>query len=229
MTTVHPRRHGHRAGRIYRAQLLVAALTLAIAGCGQTDAGETSAAASATSPKSAEAKPGDAGSTAEAMGIDSVEWPGKLPEADALFDRMPDELSGVPVKRWRASGTSTGVVYGSSGKGATAWVMGPTKGAKTPESALAVMFGLGLDCKKGTYTGTASESPYGGGPARQVNGRAGDGMWWFACTMVTGGAEGDAVRTGHAVGWVSDDLAYLTTSPDQRTAESLIEALIDAA
>ena len=210
--------------------LSVAVLTVLIASCGQTDAGDsTSAREAATASRSAGAKPSDAGSTnAEAMGIDSVEWPGNLDDAEALLDRMPNQLAGLQVERWRDSGASTGVVYGSAGKGATAWVMGPTKGAKTPESALAVMFGLGLDCKKGTYTGTASESPYGGGPARQVDGKAGDAMWWFACTMVTGGAEGDGLRTGHAVGWVSDDLAWLTTSPNEGTAKSLIEALVDA-
>jgi hypothetical protein len=229
MPTTRPWPYGHRVRSIRSRHLLACALTLVLVGCGQTDDGDsTSAERAATSPQTSSTDTSDARSSDEAMGIDAVAWPSTLQDAEALFDRMPDQLAGVPVKRWKAGGTATGIAYGPAQDGATAWVMSTTKATKTPERTLAVMFGPGVACEKGTYSGTVPEAPYGGGPALEVDGMAGEGVPWYACTIATGGAEGDSRRTAHAVGWVSGELGWLTTSPDERTADSLIQALIAA-
>lgn len=228
MPTARPWPGSHRARWIRSSAVLAGALTTVLVGCGQTDDGEsTSAGRSATSAQTSAEKASDAGSSDEAMGINTVEWPGNLQDAEALFDRMPDELAGVPVKRWQAGGRSTGIAYGPAQDGATAWVMSTTKATKTPERTLAVMFGPGVACEKGTYSGTVPQAPYGGGPALEMNSTAGEELW-YACTIETGGAEGDSRRTAHAVGWVSGDLGWLTTSPDEQTADSLIKELIAA-
>jgi hypothetical protein len=199
-----------------------------VAACGQTDGGDsTEAGPSATSSQGGQAEQSDADSSTEAMGIDTVEWPGNLRDAEALLDRMPDQLAGVPGKQWRANGTSAGVAYGATDERATAWVMSTNK-AKTPESTLGVMFGPGVACEKDTFVGTVPELPYGGGPALEMDSSAAEGPRWYACTIEIGGAEGDAKRNAHAVGWVSGDLGWMTTTPDERTSAALIDALIAA-
>lgn len=228
MVTAHPCTRRHIARLMHPAPVLACALTLVLAGCGQTDGDSTSAAASATSTQTRSAPAGDATAGAEAMGIDAVQWPSNLQDAGALFSRMPDQLDGAPAKRWESGGMSTGIAYGSAQDRATAWVMSPTKATKTPERTLAAMFGPGVACEKGTYSGTVPAAPYGGGPALEMDTAERDGLPWYACRIATGGAEGDAERTAHAVGWVSGDLGWLTTSPDERTANALIEALIAA-
>jgi hypothetical protein len=161
------------------------------------------------------------------MGIDTVEWPGDLKRAQALFDRMPDEIAGMRVKRPRFYGVATGVVYGPGDRGITAWVQGPEKELEDPQANLAVMFGMQMACKKGTYTGTAAQSRWGGGPDIDRKGKSGseDGLWWFACTF----RAGEQNVPGHAVGWVSGDLAWLVAAPDQESARLTVEAMAEAA
>jgi hypothetical protein len=223
------RSRGGHTRRLRSRHLLACALSIGLVACGQTDSGDsTSAAPSATPSQTRSADAGGTSTSVEAMGIDTVEWPGTLPDAEALFNRMPDQLAGVPVKRWRAGGRSTGVAYGPAQDGATAWVMSTTKATKTPERTLAVMFGPGVACEKGTYSGTVPQAPYGGGPAPEMDNTAAGVLPWYACTIEIGAAEGDSTRRAHAVGWVSGDLGWLTTSPDEQTAESLIKALVAA-
>ena len=60
---------------------------------------------------------------------------------------------------------------------------------------------------------TLSIGSQGGTPDIGRKGASGpeDGLWWFSCTF-----EGEPARyTGHAIGWVSGDLAWLVTSPDK--------------
>lgn len=228
MPTARPWTRRHTARLMRPVPVLACALTMALAGCAQTDGDATSAAESASSTQTRSAPAGDARASAEAMGIDAVEWPSNLQDAGALFSRMPDRLDGAPAKRWESGGTSAGIAYGPAQDRATAWVMSPTKATKTPERTLAAMFGPGVACEKGTYSGTVPAAPYGGGPALEMDTAERGGLPWYACTIATGGAEGDLERTAHAVGWVSGDLGWLTTSPDEGTAGSLIKALIAA-
>ena len=59
-------------------------------------------------------------------------------------------------------GPYAGVSYGPGNKGGIlAWVMGTDKEVREPEAALAVMFGMQLACKKGTYVGTATQVSVG--------------------------------------------------------------------
>jgi len=229
MPTAGAQRRGGHTHRLRSRHLLACALSIGLVACGQTDSGDsTSAGPSATPSQTSSADASDTSASDEAMGIDTVEWPGTLRDAEALFDRMPDQLAGVPVKRWRAGGKSTGVAYGPAQDGATAWVMSTTKATRTPERTLAVMFGPGVACEKGSYSGTVPQAPYGGGPAMETDSTAENRLPWYACTIEIGAAEGDSKRRAHAVGWVSGDLGWLTTSPDEQTAESLIKALVAA-
>lgn len=145
-----------------------------------------------------------------------------------MFDRMPDEIADMRVKRPRFYGAATGVVYGPNDRGITAWVQAPDKEMAEARMNLAVMFGMQLACRRGTYAGTAAQSRWGGGPDIDRKGEFGpdDGLWWFSCTFIAGESR---TFTGHAIGWVSGDLAWLVTTPDKETARLTIEAMIQAA
>ena len=216
-----------------------AVMPILIAGCGQgSETAAPSAGSSARPPsdsQSANPRVSEsptqtaAGAAAdESMGVTAVQWPGDLASAERLFARMPSEVAGMAGRQPRSYGPSAAIVYGSMRNGATAWVMGTDKELKEPTGVLAVMFGLGLACKEGTYAGTAPPSRWGGGPDidRKHAYDPDKGAWWFSCTI--DGAEGDPQHTGHAVGWVSGDLGWLTTSPDKETARALTTALIAA-
>jgi hypothetical protein len=162
------------------------------------------------------------------MDIDTIDWPKDVEGARALFKRMPEQLVGMRLSRPHFYGNATGVVYRVGNKSAEAWVMGTDQSVKDSKSALAVMFGMGRACEKGTYAGTAIPMPGGYGPGIAAGHAAspGEDLWWFSCAV--DGAEGDPKFTGHAVGWVSGDIGWLTVSPDERIAQSVIEALIKA-
>ena len=216
---------------------LVASLSLlmGVAGCGDEEAnsaksGRTdtgSASGTSSPPASPDATNNVAKPDPRALGIDIAQWPGEPKGAKALFDKMPDRLAGKPMKGPQFDGGPyAGVSYGPPNKGGiVAWVMGTDKEVKEPEAALAVMFGMQLACKKGTYVGTATKSPWGTPEIdrRRASGPD-DGLWWFSCTF-----EGEpATYTGHAIGWVSGDLAWLVTTPDKATTKATIEAMKSA-
>lgn len=211
---------------------LVASLSLlvGVAGCGDESTNSAKSGrkdpGSASSTSSPQASP-DAKNSAKpdprALGIDTVQWPGDRKEAKALFVRMPDRLAGKPMKGPKFTGPYAGVSYGPPNKGGiVAWVMGTDKEVKEPEAALAVMFGMQLACKKGTYVGTATQSQWGTPDIdRKRVSSPEDGLWWFSCTF-----EGEpASFTGHAIGWVSGDLAWLITTPDKATTKAILAAM----
>jgi hypothetical protein len=119
------------------------------------------------------------------------------------------------------------VFYGEGASGITAYAMGTDADLKDPVDNLAAMFGMGMVCADGTYAGTAAQSPWGGGPDVNRDGAfaADDDMWWFSCDFEAGEAE---PFTGHAIGWVSGELAWLVTAPDEDTTEMTITALTEA-
>ncbi len=158
-----------------------------------------------------------------AQGVGGVEWPGDVQAARQLFGRMPGELGGHPRKVMGGEASNTpGVFYGSFTSGMVAYVMGPSSGVKEPTAALAAMFGMGYTCDRGTYAGTAPQSRYGGPDmARGSRVETDNKLWWFSCDF-SGERPSD---TGHAVGWVSGELAWLATAPDRETSRSLIDAL----
>jgi hypothetical protein len=225
---------GRRTRRLPRL-LPIALLTIFLAGCGSTGSGGTGYSGDEAAPPSSasvDESLGDAEAGAKpnssVMGIDTVEWPGDQDGAQEVFDRMPDELGGMGVKRPHFYGPSTGVVYGSANTGITAWVMGPDKEmGDDPQANLSVMFGMGMACEKGTYLGTAAQSRWGGGPDGDRKGEFGpdDGLWWFSCDFEAGESE---TFTGHAIGWVSGDLGWLVTTPGKDTTRATVAALIDA-
>ena len=112
--------------------------------------------------------------------------------------------------------------------GITAYVMSPDNQVKDPKAVLAAMFGLGAVCNKDTYVGTA---PYLSGPKPQwgvpgmesegASGAEGD-LWWFSCKFM---APESKIYDGHAIGWVSGDLAWLVTTPDRNTTKDTIAAM----
>jgi hypothetical protein len=160
------------------------------------------------------------------MGIDTVKWPEDRHGAKALFDEMPVRLAGMPVKRPNfGGGPYAGVSYGPGNTGILAWVMGTDKEVREPEAALAVMFGMQLACKKGTYIGTATQSRWGTPDMdRKRASGANDALWWFSCLF-----EGEpASYTGHAIGWVSGDLAWLVTTPEKATTKATLAAMKSA-
>ena len=87
---------------------------------------------------------------------------------------------------------------------------------------LAVNFGLGLACAKGSYRGTAPHPTYrGGGPG--VTDTPLTKPVWFSCRV--DGAEGVETYTGRAVGWTSGKTAWLVVVHDTAAARSLTTAL----
>ncbi len=235
--------------------MVAALLVTGLAGCGSTgdgDAqpgGEEAPAASAGTPaetlevsqpdvatdpeEKSPANPGAAtdepemGDDREALGIDTVHWPEDLDGAQAVFDRMPEELAGMPSERPEFYGTSAGVFYGQGATGVAAYAMGTDADLTDPVSNLAAMFGMSMVCTDGTYAGTAAQSPSGGGPDITRRGASGtdDGMWWFSCDFEATDSE---PFTGHAIGWVSGELAWLITAPDEDTTEMTVAALSEA-
>ncbi|MDQ3890118.1 MAG: hypothetical protein M3312_06150 [Actinomycetota bacterium] len=165
------------------------------------------------------------------MGIDTVEWPEDVEGARALFKRMPAQLAGMREERLEGVENLPGVEYRGGGDSALALASGTDNEIKDARIVLAAMFGLQFGCEKGTYAGTAPQMTEGGGQAGPgfTTGQADDRderLWWFSCTVA--GAEGDPKFTGHAVGWVSGDVGWLTVSSNERIAQSLIDALIRA-
>ncbi len=163
-----------------------------------------------------------------ALGIDTVTWPDDLEGARSLFAEMPKELAGMSLQPDPGfAGPTSGVVYGQGSAGITAYAMGPEADLQDPATNLAVMFGMGMTCVEGSYDGTAPPSQWGGGPDIP-QGRApgpADGLWWFSCDVDDEASEPSA---GHAIGWVSGELAWLVTTPDEGTTEVTVEALTAA-
>jgi hypothetical protein len=211
----------------------MASVLLASTGCASANQGRSSDSAGNPASSSNSASPSvsstpTAQGAAGALGIDVVNWPGRLQGAKQLFRRMPDRLLGVRGRHPGFYGPSAGVVYGREDNGVTAYVMGTDRQVKDPKAVLSFMFGMGFACKKGTYLGTAPQSRYGGGPdfdqPRSLKPSA--GVWWFSCAI--DGVEGDPESTGYALGWVSGDLGYLTATPNKAAAHALIQELINA-
>ena len=210
----------------YTAFLAGVLLMLALGGCGSSGAGDAASPPSSSSESSS----GDSGQQAQAdpmaLGIDTVQWPGDLAGAEAVFNQMPDQLAGMPAKpTGQFYGPAAGVHYGPGSTGLTAWAMGTDKQVKDPRAALGVMFGMGLVCVKGTGVGTAPVGRWGT-PEIDSPGGSGldDGLWWFSCDFES---ESDAYK-GHAIGWVSGDLAWLVTTTDRSSTQVTVSALHDA-
>ena len=213
--------------------LLGVLLVLALVGCGTNSAGDADAGAGDNVSSQSSPTGSSMGDTHEpsrgdpiALGIDTVEWPGDLKGAQAVFDQMPEEVAGLPAKpTGRFYGPAAGVHYGPSSTGLTAWVMGTDKQIRDPRVALGVMFGMGLVCVKGTDIGTAPLSRWGTPEIDSPRGSESEGgLWWFACDFES---ESDAYK-GHAIGWVSGDLGWLVTTTDQDTTRAAVSALHDA-
>ena len=228
-------RSASRPGNRKSIPLVLAATVLLVSGCGQEgNAGSspsprTSLPAASTTPhKATDSQPSNATPTrgaARAMGVDTAQWPGTLASAKPLFARMPREIVGMAAHHPDYVGNSAGVLYGPSANGAEAYVMGTDNEVKDPTAVLSFMFGMGLACKKGSYAGTAPRSRYGGGPDIDFGGVYDPKQaWWFTCTI--DGTEGDPTFTGHALGWVSGDLAWLVTTPDETTTQTLVTAML---
>ena len=218
--------------------LVLAATVLLVSGCGQEgDAGSSPSpstslpAASATPHTSTKAQSSNATATrgaARSMGVDTARWPGTLAAAKPLFARMPHEIAAMAAHHPAFAGDSAGVTYGPSANGAVAYVMGTDNEVTDPTAVLSFMFGMGFACKKGSYAGTAPPSRYGGGPDIDSRGAYDPKKqaWWFTCTI--DGIEGDPTFTGHALGWVSGDLAWLVTTPNETTTQTLVTAMLAA-
>lgn len=214
-------RQHSRIGSRLRGPIVAGLLVISLAGCGTGESGSTDGEQGAGTS----AEP-----SAKAMGIDTVEWPEDFEGARALFKRMPEELAGM---RGTPEAAETLTLEYRAGE-ASAVVLGRAadEEIKDPRDALGAMFGLIFACEKGTYAGTAPQMQGEGeqaGPAFRLKGESPNlngQLWWFACTVA--GAEGDPTFRGHAIGWASGDIAWLTVSPDERTSQSLIDAMIKA-
>lgn len=227
MSTRWPRRFSTRAA-------VALPLVAALVGCGtSTPAGSDSAGgADKEQPSATASEPTPEQETGRepsraAMGVDQGTWPGELAEAEELFDRMPATLAGADLRRPRMFGSAAGVRYRRGNAAPFAWVMEADADVPDAPTALAVMFGMTMSCAKGSYAGTIPQSPYGGVPDTDRSGAYDpDGArepWWFACTI--DGAEGDAKFSGHALGWASGDLGWLTVTKDRATTRELVAAL----
>jgi hypothetical protein len=231
----------NRASRSLLIVLLIVLLVLALAGCGSTGSGDAdsgsdeAASAPSASPDSSPAETQDVSKLdPKALGIDTVEWPGDVTGAQVVFDQMPDRLAGMRVRRGGWIGPSTGVQYGPNNTGITAYVMGPEKGTAeeelgAPQGTLMFMFAMGMVCVEDSYVGTAAKRGQGpiAVPDTDKKGEFGpdDGLWWFSCKFEGGES---LTFTGHAIGWVSGDLAWLVTTPHKDTTRITIAALINA-
>ena len=206
-------RQRSRIGSRSRGLIVAGLLVISLAACGTGDSGSEDAEQDAGTS----AAPSDEA----AMGIDTVDWPEDLKGARALFARMPEELAGMRMNRAALEEDAAGVSYGGPGAKSTfAAALPPDGEVEDPRDNLAAMFGLGLGCEKG-YAGTAPDR--GGGPALGQGNRV-EGLWWFSC----GAAVDEDGNRHHAIGWVSGDLAWLAVSPDERTSQALIDAMIKA-
>ena len=209
-------RQHSRVGSRWRGLIVAGLLVISLAACGTGGSGSEDA--------EQDAGPSAAPSAKAARGIDTVDWPEDLEGARALFARMPEELAGMRVERYEAA-DGAGVTYGAGAKSTFAEAAPPDGEIKDPRDNLAVMFAIGMSCEKG-YEGTAPEREpgpeSGGGPALGQGNRV-EGLWWFSCAAAV--AEDGR---HHAIGWVSGDLAWLAVSPDERTSQALIDAMIKA-
>ena len=161
-----------------------------------------------------------------------AKWPGDRKGVQALLDQMPERLAGKPMTgRPMSDGTYAQVVYGPPNKGGIAVsVTSPGNEVKDPRTNLSVTFGMGSVCSKDSYVGTA---PYLKGatsrwgiPGWEARGSsAPDDLWWFTCNFMAGD---DMTFTGHAIGWVSGDLAWLVTTPDKATTKATLAAMKSA-
>jgi hypothetical protein len=233
------RPHEARTTRQIPRSLLVVLLSITLAGCGSTGAGDEAASPPSASPDSSPSDTQDASRPdPRALGIDTVEWPGDQDGAQAVFDQMPDRLAGMRVKRCGWIGPSTGVQYGPNNTGVTAYVMGPEEETAEemgeemggPQGTLMFMFAMGMVCVEDSYVGTAAKRGRGqeAVPDVDTKGEFGpeDGLWWFSCKFEGGES---LTFTGHAIGWVSGDLAWLVTAPDKDTTRATVAALINGA
>jgi hypothetical protein len=156
-----------------------------------------------------------------------------MDEAQAVFDEMPDRLAGMRVRRGGWMGPSSGVQYGPNNTGVTAYVMGPGEEAAegemgSPQANLMFMFAMGMVCVDDSYVGTAAKR--GQGPDAVPDADTGefgpeDGLWWFSCRFEAGES---LTIAGHAIGWVTGDLAWLVTTPDRDTTLATVAALDNA-
>ena len=156
-------------------------------------------------------------------------WPDDRKEVQELLDQMPERLAGKPMKgRPMIDGTSAQVSYGPANKGGiTVSATSPDKEVKDPRTNLSVTFGLGSVCSKDSYVGTApylkgATSRWGIPGWEATRASAPDDLWWFSCNFMAGE---DKTFTGHAIGWLSGDLAWLVTTPDKATTKATLAAM----
>ena len=211
-----------------------------VAGCGDEPTNSAKSGHKDAGSASDTASPGTSSDSANngakpdprALGIDMVRWPEERPGAKALLDQMPDRLAGKPMKgRPMIDGTYAQVSYGPANRGRiTVLATSPDKEVKDPRTNLSVTFGMGSVCSKESYVGTA---PYlkgatsrWGVPGWEATGAsAPDDLWWFSCNFMAGE---DRTSTGHAIGWLSGDLAWLVTTPDEATSKATLAAMESA-
>jgi len=219
---------------------VAALLLVGVAGCG--DEPTNSAKSGRKDPGSAAGEPTSRPSTdtathaakpdPRALGIDMAQWPRDRKEVQALLDRMPDRLAGKPMKgSAMIDGPYAQVSYGPANKGGiTVSATSPDKEVKDPRTNLSVTFGLGSVCSRESYVGTApylkgATSRWGIPGSEATGASAPDDLWWFACDFMAGE---DRTFTGHAIGWVNDDIAWLVTTPDKATSKATIAAMESA-
>jgi hypothetical protein len=212
----------------------VAAITLALTGCGSTnDNGDARGTSGATGRPSSTSDPtdrtvrhklridpGDDHLPQPAQVVDTFdlagsEWPADLAGAKALYGAMPATFGSRPGKHPRFFGSATGVAYGAN---VTAWSMAVDKTIPDAHAVLAVMFGMTMSCDKTTYQGTAEPEAGGRLPGAGADGNA--DLWWFSCQVNS--AEGSRHFRAFAVGWTSSELGWLVVAPDEQTARGLV-------
>jgi hypothetical protein len=211
--------------------LVVGALAVVVAACDQSsDAGssdsETSGVLTTSSSATPSGRSGDPVSAdPEAMGVDTVDWPGDVPGGYAVLKRLPRRLAGEQVSVHKPVQNLTLASYGKGDQAATISVMGTDETLKDPQSALSFLFGMVYSCDKSTFVGTAKSDDGGYTPALG-NGDSGEEPVWFSCDV--DGAEGSPKFTGQAVGWTSGETAWLAMSGDGRMMKSMMRALVKA-
>ena len=223
------------AKRFPMLALVASMLLLAgVAGCGDeptgsAKSGHKDAGSAAGAPSSRASSDTGTKPDPRALGIDVVQWPEDRAGVRALLEQMPDRLAGKPMKGSpMIDATYAHLSYGPANKGGIAVLAtSPDKQMKDPKTNLSATFGLGSVCRKESYVGTA---PYLKGatsrwgiPGWEATGAtARDDLWWFSCNFTAGEVES---FTGHAIGWVSGDLAWLVTTPDKATTKATLAAL----
>ena len=209
-------------------------MLVGVAGCGDqptTDA--DSRRESSDKRSSTPSQPSTASSAADpdsaALGIAGVTWPDDRAGVAALLDQMPKRLAGRPMTSGPVDdGFYANVGYGPVNKGGiVVAVISPDSEMKDPKANLSVTFGMGSSCRRDSYAGTApflagSSSRWGVPGWETTDASIPGSLWWFTCSSTTGEVES---FPGHAIGWVSGDLAWLVTTPDRATTKATLEAM----